>query len=266
MCIHGLGGVTDVGFIDRALAVKAIDQCSELGVYSIKFNFRGEPLLHPDIAYFVRYAKEKNIMEVQFNTNGLPISKQGIEELIDAGLDRIIFSVDGANKETYERIRVGGNFDRLLGNIDTFLDIKRDKCLKRPFIRVQMVKYYGAEDEADQFIDYWTNKKVDNIAIIQKQDRENKEGYPLKDGKRPTGRTFCEQPWQRLNVNRDGKVLMCCGDWDRKVIVGDLSEQTLREIWKSRRLKSLRSKISKGMLDKIPSCKNCFRPTTYRWD
>ena len=146
------------------------------------------------------------------------------------------------------------------------MDKKKENGLKKPFIRVQMVKHYGAENEVDQFIDYWTSKGVDNIAVIEKQDRDNKEGYPLRDGKRPIGRTFCEQPWQRLNVNRDGKVLMCCGDWYRKVVVGDLKDQTLKEIWKSRKLRSLRSKISKGMLDKIPSCSSCFRPTTYRWE
>lgn len=265
MCIHGMEGVQNTGHIDPALAYKAINECAKLGVYSIKFNFRGEPLLHPNIVEFVRYAKEKGILEVQFNTNGLPANEKKLEALIGAGLDRIIFSVDGATKSTYEKIRVGGEFEKLIKNIETFIKIKRDRHLAKPFIRVQMVKYLGAEKEVDKFINFWTTRGVDNISVIDKQDRDNKDGHPLKDGRRPIGRCFCEQPWQRININRDGKVLMCCGDWDRKVIIGDFHKQSIKEIWHSNKLRELRKKINKLELDDIPACRTCFRPTTYRW-
>ncbi|MBL7070821.1 MAG: radical SAM protein [Candidatus Omnitrophica bacterium] len=266
MCIHGQGGVKETGFIKPELTYKAIDQCAELGVYSIKFNYRGEPLLHKNLADFVKYAKQRGIMEVQFNTNGLPVSEVEIEALIKAGLDRIIFSVDGAKKETYERVRIGGSYERLLKNIDTFLEIKRRDGLKKPFIRVQMVKDPGGEKEARQFIEFWTRKGVDNIAVINKQDRDNRGGAPLKDGKRPLGRTFCDQPWQRLVVTRDGKVLMCCGDWYRKTVIGDLNKESLKQIWHSELLRGHRSMIARGLLADIAACKTCFRPTTYKWD
>jgi len=266
MCIHGLGGVKDTGFIDPELAYKVIDECGRLGVYSIKFNFRGEPLLHESLVDFVSHAKKRRIMEVQFNTNGLITNEMRSASLVNAGLDRIIFSVDGATKETYENIRIGGSYDKLISNIDAFLEIKRRKGLTKPAIRVQMVKYYGAEKEEKEFVKLWNEKGVDNIAVIEKQDRDVKNGYPLKNGKRPIGRAFCEQPWQRLNVNRDGKVLMCCGDWERKSVVGDLRRQTLEEIWKSEIMREMREKIRSGRLDEIPACRTCFRPTTYRWE
>lgn len=265
MCIHGTEEIVDTGFIDKELAFRAIEQCAEIGVYSIKFNFRGEPLLHPDIVTLVRYAKAKGILEVQFNTNGLPLTKQKIKGLLGAGLDRIIFSVDGATKETYEKIRVGGNYDKLVSNIDMLLKMKKELKFTRPYVRVQMVKYYDSDEEVEQFKKLWTKKNVNNIAIIKKQDRDSKNGYPLKDGEKPIGRTFCEQPWQRLNINRDGKILMCCGDWDRKTIVGDFKKQTIKEVWKSEKLKVLRAKLAKGQLDEVPACRTCFRPTTYRW-
>lgn len=266
MCVQGSGMIINTGFIEPELAYRAIDECAENGVYSIKFNFRGEPMLHRSLVDFVAYAKKRGILEVQFNTNGLPADRGKIEELIHAGLDRIIFSVDGATRETYETIRVGGNYDKLVANIETFLEIREKEKRVKPFIRVQMVKYYGAEKEAEQFVRQWTAKKVDNIAVIEKQDRDLKNGYPLRNGKRPVGRKFCEQPWQRLNINRDGKVLMCCGDWDRKTVVGDFTSQTIREIWNSDVLKAYRAQIRKGNLDAIPACKTCFRPATYRWE
>src|SRR4030042_2174044 len=75
MCVHGLGGVKNVGFMEENLAIKLIDQCAKACVFSIKFNWRGEPTLHPFLPKAVKYAKNKGILEVQINTNGLPPEK-----------------------------------------------------------------------------------------------------------------------------------------------------------------------------------------------
>ena len=94
-----------LGFIDFGLYKKIINQAAKYHLPSVKLNYRGEPLLHPKISEMVRYAKEKGILEVQFNTNGLLLNEKKAKELIEAGLDRIIFSFDGATKKTYEKIR-----------------------------------------------------------------------------------------------------------------------------------------------------------------
>lgn len=265
MCVHGTQGVPDAGFIESGLAYKAIDECGRLGVYSVKFNFRGEPLLHPQLVDFVRRAKEAGIIEVQFNTNGLPTDAKKIESLIRAGLDRIIFSVDGATKESYERIRKGATFEKLVENIRLFIALKKKLRHTRPFIRVQMVVDDGNRHEVNRFIAFWKHEGVDNIAVIEKQDRSKTSGNPLRQGREPVGRGFCEQPWQRLNINRDGKVLICCGDWNRKTVVGDFSVQTIAELWRGEKFQDCRSKIRKGRLDDIPACSSCFRPATYKW-
>jgi radical SAM protein with 4Fe4S-binding SPASM domain len=266
MCVHGMveGGLQNTGFIEPAMAYRAIDECAEIGVYSIKFNFRGEPMLHENIVDFVSYAKKKGIIEVQFNTNGLPANSDKIEALVLSGLDRIIFSVDGANKESYEKIRVRGNYDKLLNNITKFIDYRKKHKQTHPFIRVQMVTSKNEKQEAEQFVEYWSNMGVDNIVLIDKQKRDN-SGYPLKNGKPAIGRAFCAQPFQRLNINRDGKVLMCCADWDRLSVVGDFNVQTIKEIWNSPKLANYRDMIKEDRLDEITACKTCFRPPTYKW-
>ncbi|MBF0380230.1 MAG: SPASM domain-containing protein [Magnetococcales bacterium] len=267
MCIHGMveGGLQNTGFIEPYLAYRAIDECAELGVYSIKFNFRGEPLLHENIVDFVRYGKQKGILEVQFNTNGLPANHEKIEALVLSGLDRIIFSIDGANKESYEKIRIKGNYDKLLGNIAKFIELRKIHKQTRPFIRVQMVRSKDEELEAEQFVEYWSKKGVDDIVLIDKQKRDS-SGNPLKDGKPAIGRAFCAQPWQRLNINRDGKVLMCCADWDRLSVVGDFNNQSIKEIWNSPKLIKYRQMIKEDRMDEITACKACFRPATYKWE
>ena len=86
---------------------KIINSLSKMDVPSIKLNWRGEPLLNPQLGNFIKYAKENEILEVSINTNATKLDKKKSEELIKSGLDLIIFSFDGGTKETYEKMRPG---------------------------------------------------------------------------------------------------------------------------------------------------------------
>ena len=77
---------------------KIIEECVNLKVPSIKLNWRGEPLLNSKISEFIKYAKEKGILEVSINTNAVTLTEEKSEKLIKSGLDVIIFSFDGVQK------------------------------------------------------------------------------------------------------------------------------------------------------------------------
>ncbi len=91
------------GFIEPSLVTKIIDEGAKNGLYGVKFNIRGEPLLHPEIIKFVRYAKKKGLVDVYFNTNAMPLTAKIAEGLIGAGLDRISITIEGHTKNVYER-------------------------------------------------------------------------------------------------------------------------------------------------------------------
>ena len=96
---------------------------------SIKFNWRGEPLLHPKLPEFIKYAKMKGILETIINTNATHLNEKKSEELIEAGLDLIIYSFDGGSKKTYEKNRPGrfkkNNFEDVYKNIKNFHKVKK---------------------------------------------------------------------------------------------------------------------------------------------
>ena len=84
---------------------RIIDTAVEFEVPSIKLNWRGEPLLNPQLEKFIKYAKERGILEVSINTNATHLTKERSKSLIDSGLDLIIYSFDGGTKKTYEKLR-----------------------------------------------------------------------------------------------------------------------------------------------------------------
>jgi radical SAM protein with 4Fe4S-binding SPASM domain len=98
----------------------------------------GEPLLGPDLLPMIRLAKERGI-RVGFNSNATLLNRDRADELVAAGLDWLHVSLDGADAETYESIREGADFDRVLTNLAGLVDAKRAAGTSTPWIRVVFV-------------------------------------------------------------------------------------------------------------------------------
>jgi pyruvate-formate lyase-activating enzyme len=98
-----------------------IDQLPDLELL-LFYNF-GEPFLHRDAIPFLRAVKRRRPdIFVTTNTNGLPLTRTKIEALTsEVLLDQISFSIDGADPDSYERYRVGGNLTKALRNLEAFV-------------------------------------------------------------------------------------------------------------------------------------------------
>lgn len=249
--------------INMDLAKKIIDESADNGVYSIKFTWRGEPALHKGLVEMVRYAKSKGIPEVQFTTNGTPYNEKKVRDLIDAGLDRIIFSVDGARKETVEQIRVGIKFDKVVETIKAFHRLRGEMGRTKPFIRVQMVRMKANAHEVGEFIELW-KPYVDDIRIADVTDR-GQGGHLAVGDQVAVGRQLCPQPWQRMMVSPNGEVVPCCADWGKEWVIGDVNKQSLKEIWTGPRMEAMRQLQRELRLDEENPCKACFVKESYVW-
>ena len=236
--------------IDSDLCYRLIDEVAELGVPSIKFNLRGEPLLHPKLPQFIRYAKEKGILETGINTNATQLSADYSRRLIESGLDILIFSFDGGTKETYETMRPGrfreNTFEHVYSNITGFSQIRKEMKSAFPFTKIQMILTKETYKEKADFFKLFGDF-VDEVAVTQYQERganldvlnpvdrrlyqeridssslSNTTPFRLDaDGGFfiSTKRSPCYQPFQRLTVTYEGRVGMCCIDWGATHPVG----------------------------------------------
>jgi len=235
--------------IDPDLYESLIDQCAEMNVPSVKLNWRGEPLLHPNLPEFVDYAKRKGILEVIINTNATTLDVDKSRNLIEAGLDQIIYSFDGGTPETYESMRVGrfkkNSFELVYSNIKNFAQVRNELGSIFPRTKIQMILTDKAFNEQERFHQLFTDC-VDDVSVkayterggnLEDLDQEtlksieqivgNKTLGSVAHWRDMTGRLFvskgrlpCEQPFQRLMVTYDGRVSMCCYDWGSEHPVG----------------------------------------------
>ena len=67
----------------------------------------------------------------------------------------------------------------------------------------------------------------------------------------------CVLPFRDLNVWADGKVVLCCEDWNEEYVVGDFNTQTLSEIWHGERFAEVRRKHVAKMGHEISLCGRC---------
>lgn len=240
------------GIMSKDLAFKIIDQCKEFGVYSVKLNWRGEGTLNPHFYEIAKYAKESGIIDVQVNTNGLPYHFDQLLKAIPY-LDRIIFSVDGLTKETYSKIRRGGDFDKLMGHIDTIIKARGKN--ERPYLRVQMVRQDVNTHEAIDFVDYW-KRKVDDVRVSDAMARDLGQQF-MAGNQAIIDRTRCPQPFQRLTISDKGEIFPCCSDWTESYSIGNINTMTLIEAWSSKKINHLRKCMNEKKHDQIKMCATC---------
>lgn len=236
------------GLMNYNLFTRIIDQALAGGVYSVKLSWRGEPLLNPRVIDMVKYAKDSGIKEVAFLSNGERLSKKIAEQLVDAGLDWISFSIDGMD-DVYNKIRAPAKFHETREKIIYLCQYRDRKGLKKPLIRVQSI-LSAIKDEAEQFKQLWEGI-ADSVNFISDEARD----FDIKEMEHDPY-YICPTPWQRMSIAYDGKVHQCITDYSSKWIMGDANKHPLREIWHGDNFKALRRYFSEHTA--LNNCEACY--------
>ena len=163
--------------INEKVCYDLIDQAADIGIPSIKFNWRGEPLLHPKLPDFIQYAKSKGILETIINTNATNLKGKLAERIVESGLDYIIYSFDGGTKATYEKMRPGrfkkNLFENTYNNIKNFKLLKDKMKSKFPYTKIQMILMKETFKEKNDFFKLF-NDYVDDVSLTQYTERGGK--------------------------------------------------------------------------------------------
>ena len=243
------------GHMSKELYKKIIDEGSEKGLSSIKLNFRGEPLLHPDIAEMVAYAKEKGVIDVFFNSNATLLDTKAAESLIESGLDRLIVSFEGYTKDLYEKNRVGAKFEDVVANVKNFVNLKRKLKKDTPILRLQTVDISGEESYLKRYKDFWKDY-ADEITCIDLRDEAADYSGIKSEG------WECPYPWTRLCVTWNGEILTCpfmnraLEKYDWKGF-GNIRNIELESVWTGETMKKIREFHEKGISEETEPCKHC---------
>lgn len=250
---------TSKGFMSLEFLDKLINKNrSLLNSQTIWLHFGGEPLLHPRLSEIIKKLKDNNI-RTRLSTNATLLTKEVSYKIMSAGLDYIVFSVDGNNKDSYENIRVGANFEKVVQNILDFLEVKKINNFGTK-TQIQFIKTRLNKNETKQFIKRWMSTDIDCVNIKSLSNRAGKVDLTdfLRKKKHFKKNNFepCFYLWDTLLVLWNGKVIPCCQDLLGDSVVGDANIDTLENIWNSAEIQRLRRDHINHKFS--GACANCF--------
>ena len=141
-------------------------------VQSVDFTGGGEPLLQPRLAEWIGEAKAAGC-ETGFLSNGLLLKEKKLKTILDAGIDWICISMDGATAEMYNKIRVGSNFDRVCENV---ANIARLRAGGLPKIMINFVLMEMNVHQIEEMVHLAARLGVDQLNFKQCDVIRDQEG------------------------------------------------------------------------------------------
>ena len=240
-----------MGMMDWELFKKIADEAKQNNCHAITLASRGEPTLHPDFGRMLKYLFDLGILDVKINTNATRLTDSIIHDILAAQVSECVFSVDAATKETYEEIRVGGKFEEVVANVKRFKEIREKHYPNSPTVtRIAGVKIRPDQDEK-QMSEFWS-ALVDEVVIksaAPRWDTYNNEAVGLTDP--------CSRLWRQMYVWYDGKVNPCDFDYKSYLSVGDVNNNSIKEIWLGEKFSQLRHDHLNQARNKYVPCDRC---------
>jgi radical SAM protein with 4Fe4S-binding SPASM domain len=179
-----------IGYMDFNLYKKMIDE--SVGGRNVIFSLFGEPLMHPDFLKMIDYAKDK--VNIILYTNAFNLNEEISRAILEnPSITTIFFSLDAATPEAYGKIKGVDAYDKVIGNIHRFLDMRKDKISKLkeedyggdigPTVALQILKMKENDHEIEEFWSRWSQReKIERMLDWRKRCQEIKEKLkPLRE-------------------------------------------------------------------------------------
>ncbi len=212
----------------------------------------GEPLLHPQFREIITYAKSFPMLHAGFLTNGMLMDKDWSESVLSADLDWIAFSIDGVNPDTHKLVRKNSDLHRIENNLTTLLELRQMTGSRKPFVSLNMVMYEEVADQRDAFLARWIHQ-VDAITISHYRTPPSSRRWPNV----PLKRTPCFLLWNQMIIASDGRLGLCCEDFNIDYCLGKVGEKPLAELWNGPEMTKMRRLQEQGEWDAHPMCRIC---------
>lgn len=269
-CPSGIGALTrPLGLLQISKFKNWIDQIKDSGFY-IQLFFQGEPFINKQLPEMINYAQQNNIY-VSISTNGHFINEKNVDYVLENAPDKLIYSVDGLDEESYQKYRVGGTFEQADKGLKLLVQRKKELKKKKPYVEFQFIVMKQNEHQLDNVKKYCNDIGVDKLVFktMQISTYENALKFLPNNPKfrrykigcgtvqiKNKIKNHCFALWRTAVITWDGKVVPCCFDKDAKYSMGILNSNSIIDIWKNNTYQDFRSSI---LLDrsKIKMCTNC---------
>ena len=267
------GGLLTMEFFHRIL-----DEVKEYA-HTMQFYFQGEPLLNKQLPEMIAAAYKLGLYTI-VSTNAQALNQSTAEALVKSGLNRIIVSIDGFSEESYAAYRVGGSLHKALEGLQYLANAKA-KYHSRTRIELQVLRLKSNEHEWGWIKKNYNKLGATHLVFKTAQLYDFEHGHPLMPSDERYSRykktadgtyvhkkashlsplTFnlspCRRLWSGCVITTNGDVLPCCYDKDHRHAYGNITQQSLAELYHSTKANTLRRCVLLNNGKPLEMCKNC---------
>jgi MoaA/NifB/PqqE/SkfB family radical SAM enzyme len=236
----------------------------------------GEPFLNPKLLKMIRRAADRGIrVNIDTNLTLHDFSEADAERIVQSGLWRLRASIDGASQATYVKYRRRGNFERAAGNLARVAQARRALGSATPALEWQFLinsfneheielakerakvmgvgiaflpmETWGQQEWRSSFHEKNDAGQFDRSAwrfaeteVMESRFFHSKDWSSVNQAQPdfpPEVPGYCSQPFNRMTINWDARVLPCCMSYGDNFYVGDLHTHTVEEIWHAEALR-----------------------------
>lgn len=261
----------------------------ELGPYLfwVELYNWGEPFLNRDLVPMLEHMARYQIVSVISTNLDFPLSEGLIEQLVVSGLSTLIVSADGVSQASYERYRVGGHLDRVLGNMKMIVAAKQRVGSAAPRIVWRFLVFRHNEHEIEQARSMAEEMGVElelgapYIAIAQEPYRDwistipqfnlypsvtsGVQAEPSPTAQQGSASDACDWLWMSAAVNANESVSPCCGIWEERHDFGQIGAGGFRTLWNGERYRAARTFMRTGVSSGLNLiCEQCPFPNLWK--
>ena len=273
------------GFMDMKLFYKVIDDikslCDKFGgkIKLMKLYSGGEPLLHKNITEMVHAIKTANICnELEITSNVSLLTEEMAKSFVDDGLDYFRASIYSVVPKEQLRITQSKVLpDEIHDRLGVLYKYRNEQGKKRPFICAKtfytndeeqnLFKNMYADVSDEQIIEFPWNipsleeKALDKLYGGNEQGKQAENNY--LDASNYKVRKACRYPFTHITIRSNGDAVVCCTDWSRDTLFGNVNEQSIYELWNSKKLYNFRVMMIKTKGVNHPICSTCEMPYNF---
>lgn len=246
--------------MDWGLYHSIVDQCVDLGVKRFSPYLMNEPMLDSELPQRIAYIskRKKSWQYTKINSHGALLTERMAKGLLDSGLNKLHFSVQGLDPDVYWRV-MRLKLDKTLHNIERFLELQAKGNYKLPKVKVLMLDTSEIHDQLPQVYQHWKALGV-RVKVNQLENRAD-HGNVQSDTiavRELQPFDWCERLFNQIYVLHDGRLVQCCADWEQSTIMGNLANERLDAIWHGPRYTALRQKFLAGQVEDM-LCAGCSK-------
>ena len=262
-----VGGISNMSFDNFRKICADIRELGRLKV--LRFYMLGEPFLHKDLPEMIAYAKQQELADrIEVTSNATAITQKNQQRIIDSGLDYLRVSIYAIDPERHRSITQSEiSPDYIRNNVRSLFELRNSTGKATPFIYVKTINPYD-KDEENAFRNSYSDI-CDELEVENPMNWDNPDGVDFLDNVYEKNdeldraslfrnrKEVCPFPFYNLVIHSSGDVSVCCVDWEKKTVCGNIFQESLTEIWHGKRLREFQRMQIERRRHENEACRNC---------